>query len=216
MLRIALAFALVTLLVGSRGWGEDAPRAGAAAAARALVKGNTAFALDLYAKLRGSSGNLFLSPFSVSTALAMTYGGARGATAEQMAATLKLPQPGAPAHDAFASLLAESRAAAGLRIANGLFGRKGAGFQADFLDLLRTRYAARLAEVDFAGDTEGARRTINDWVGTETAGKIPELLRSGDLTPATSLVLANAIHFKAAWAGPFDPALTKPAAFTLA
>ncbi len=216
MLRIALAFAIVTLLVGSRGWAEEPQPAGADAAVRGLVKGNASFALDLYARLRGASGNLFVSPFSVSTALTMTYGGARGTTAEQMAATLKLPQPGAPAHDAFAALLAGSRVAAGLRVANGLFGGKGAGFQAEFLDLLRTRYAARLEEVDFSGDSEGARRIINEWVGTETAGRIPELLRQGDLTPATTLVLANAIHFKAAWAGPFDPALTRPAAFTLA
>src|SRR5208282_2452007 len=109
--------------------------------------GNSQFAVDLYGKLRNQPGNLFFSPSSISTALAMTYAGARGETAGQMARVLHFPTP--------QDKLTE---------ANRLWGQQGYHFLPDFLAVTRDSFHAELAEVDFIGHTELARETINEWV----------------------------------------------------
>ena len=60
--------------------------------AEMIVNSNIEFAFDLYRQLKAEEGNLFFSPYSISTALAMTYAGARGQTAEQMGQTLHFPE----------------------------------------------------------------------------------------------------------------------------
>jgi serpin B len=179
-----------------------------------VVEGNTRFALDLYGRLRSQPGNLFFSPASVSTALAMTYAGARGETAEQMARTLHLPSGDARLHDAIAALrqqLAPKGDKPGYRlsIANRLWGQQGYHFLPDFLALTRDYYGAALAEVDFANQPERARTTINRWVEQQTEERIKDLVPDGVLTPLTRLVLTNAVYFKGDWSLPFLKALTK-------
>ncbi len=186
----------------------------------AIVTGNNTFALNLYAQVRGEEGNLFLSPFSISTALAMTYAGARGETATQMREALHLGAEGERLHQAFGHLL-ETLNAQGekggyqLSVANALWGQKGAGFLREFLDLTQEHYGAGLREVDFARATEAARRTINTWVEKETKDKIKDLIQPGVLSALTELVLINAIYFKGTWADPFDEKSTRDASFTL-
>jgi serpin B len=179
-----------------------------------VVRGNNAFALDLYARLDQSAGNLFFSPYSISTALAMTYAGARGPTADEMARTLHFPMDQRRLHPAFAQLLREmdgtgKKRPFQLQVANALWGQENYGFLKPFLDLTRTHYGAGLREVDFAGATEKARQTINGWVEEQTKDKIKELLKPGILHSLTRLVLTNAIYFKAAWASPFSKGGTK-------
>jgi serpin B len=187
---------------------DDKPAEARPADVAALVKGDTAFALDLYRQLLkekdADKGNLFLSPYSISSALAMTSAGARGDTLTEMEATLHLPAQDR-LHPAFAAL---NRQANGdgqkrgyqLRTANALWGHKDLGFLPAFLKLTKDHYGAGLNEVNFAADAEGARKAINAWVERETQDKIKELLKPGVITGATQLVLTNAIYFKGDWA----------------
>jgi serpin B len=201
------------------------PAVGAAPESRnqgmaAVVKGNNGFAFDLYAQLRSQAGNLFLSPYSVSTALAMTYAGARGQTAEQMAKVLRFPLDQARLHPAFAAVIREVNGAGKprayeLHVANALWGQQGFGFLPGFLKLTRDNYAAGLHQVDFAGHTEAARRTINAWVEKQTKDKIKELFKPGLLNGLTRLVLTNAIYFKGLWQAAFPKKNTAPGDFLL-
>ena len=183
----------------------------------ALVQAGNAFALDLYGRLRGREGNLFLSPFSISTALAMTWAGARGGTAEEMARVLHLGPGREGVHEAYRTLLEEVRAdgdeGCRLHVANALWGDKGFQFRREFLELVETSYGAGLRQVDFRTAVEAARRTINAWVEKETRHKIRDLLKPGVLKPTTRLVLTNAVYFKGDWARRFDEKLTRPAPF---
>ncbi len=187
----------------------------------ALVRGNNTFALDLYGELRAQEGNLFFSPFSISTALAMTYGGARGSTAAQMEQVLHFEVTTERLHQAFSQLVEtlNAQGAKGdyqLSVANVLWGQQGVGFLKKFLDLTEKHYGAGLRQVDFAAATEAARRAINAWVEEETQGKIKDLIQPGVLNALTRLVLTNAIYFKGTWAEQFDKKATRDAPFTLA
>jgi serpin B len=184
-----------------------------------IVKGNTVFALDLYAKLREGEGNLFLSPMSISTALGMTYAGARGKTAEEMSAVLHLPADQEKAHEALGSLTGELNTLAeaeGVRvsIANALWGQKGYAFRDEFLATVKKHYGGGLGEVDFARP-EAARATINAWVEKYTQDKIKDLIPEGVLDAMTRLVLTNAIYFKGDWESPFEKHATHDAPFHL-
>ncbi len=189
-----------------------------------LVRGNSAFAFDLYHALRKEeSGNLFYSPFSISIALAMTWAGARGKTEQEMANVLHFTLPQDQLHPAFNALDLElarrGQSAQGkgfrLHIVNAIWGQQGFRFLTEFLDTLARNYGAGLRLLDFKSDPEAARKTINDWVSDQTEGRIRELIPQGLINFLTRLVLTNAIYFKAAWAEPFDKNLTADAPFYL-
>jgi serpin B len=189
-----------------------------------LVSGNSAFALDLYRRIKEREGNLFYSPYSVSLALAMTYAGARGETAHQMAEALHFELPPEELHPAFNALDLElaqrGEGAQGkdgepfrLHIVNAIWGQRDYGFQEEFLDVLAENYGAGLRTLDFAGDPEEARATINDWVAEQTEERIEDLLPPGSIGALTRLVLTNAIYFNAAWKHPFEPERTADGPF---
>jgi serpin B len=144
--------------------------------AKTAAQDANAFALDLYVELgRGGSANQFFSPSSLATALAMAHAGARGATAEEMAAVLHLSFEGERLHravGALAELLERDRAGLETTIANALWGQQGYPFRDEYLDLGAEHYGAALRTVDFRGSVDEARAAINDWVKGETAGKI--------------------------------------------
>ncbi len=198
-----------------------------AADRRALAEGNTAFALDLYKEVGGEPGNLFYSPYSISTALAMTYAGARGETEQQMAAALRFTLPQERLHPAFndldLALASRGKGAAGqdgegfrLNVANALWGQVGTSFEAPFLDVLAESYGAGMRVVDFVKEPGESREIINGWVAERTEDKIKDILPEGAITPDTRLVLTNAIYFNAAWELPFEEEQTAPSDFTLA
>ncbi|NQT51969.1 serpin family protein [bacterium] len=191
-----------------------------AADVKGVVAGNNAFALDLYAKLSQEKGNLFFSPYSISTALAMTYAGARGNTETQMATALHFGLGQEPLHAAFHNLLEATRGGDKrgyqLSVANALWGQQGYGFLDQFLKVTQAHYGAGLRQVDFRGATEAARQRINLWVEKQTNGKIKDLIQPGILDELTRLVLTNAIYFKGDWASQFKKAATRDAPFTLA
>jgi serpin B len=185
-----------------------------------VARGNNQFAFELYAKLREKDGNLFFSPYSLETALAMTSAGARGETLEQMNKTLHFTLNQERLHPAFAALIKringdDKKRGYQLSTANALWGQKDYGFLPEFLKLTKEHYGAGLNEVDFAGATEKARKTINTWVEKETKDKIKDLIKEGVLDSDTRLVLTNAIYFKGDWASQFKKNLTKDAPFNL-
>jgi len=184
---------------------------------RAVVGGNNQFALDLYKQLAARGGNLFLSPFSISTALAMTYGGAEGKTAEEMGSVLRFPFGRERLHPAFAALMKEVRTDEWqdyqLDVANGLWAQRGYAFKEEFKTVVKTNYGAELRELDFAAAAEEARQLINAWVEKQTQGKIVDVIGPGGITALTRLVLANAIYFRGRWADPFREQATEDAPF---
>lgn len=190
----------------------------------AFASGNTAFAFDLYRILAAGEDNLFFSPYSISVALAMTYAGAAGDTASQMASTLHFTLPPDRLHPAFNAYSLDLQARAEqasegtpfeLNIGNSLWGQRTFPFRPEFLDLLGENYGAGMRLVDFATDPEAARLAINQWVSDETREKIQDIVPSGAIDALTRLVLANAIYFKAAWLHAFEGDATTSEPFHL-
>jgi serpin B len=180
------------------------------------------FAFDLYAQLAKQDGNLFFSPASIATALAMTSAGAAGQTEKEMGHVLHLDRnaskhPPEQVHAAYGKLntLLNSGGSRGgyiLRMANRLWAQQSYAFQPAFLKITRDDYAAELAKLDFH-ETEKARQQINQWVEQQTNKKIVNLIQPGVLQTDTRLVLTNAIYFLGGWQDEFAKELTKEQPF---
>jgi serpin B len=182
----------------------------------ALAKSNNALAFDLYAKARAHAGNLALSPISISSALTMTWGGARGDTAAQMKKVLHAEGEAGQAMDVAGKLLASfgnEGSKVTLRVANRLFGEKTYSFEQAYLDRTKAAFGAPLEGLDFKGAVEPSRAHINDWVAKQTQDRIKDLIPSGGLNAQTRLVLTNAIYFLGDWMSPFEKDSTRPAPF---
>ncbi len=179
-----------------------------------VAEGNTKFGLALFHELAKSKGNIFFSPYSVSSALAMTSAGARGATLDEMTKTLNLP---ADAHKQFGQLrndlLAKGKDAPVLEVGNRLWTKQGPAYRKEFLADAKLGYGAEPVALDYAKNPETSRKTINDWVGETTHGKITDLMPSGSITEDTDLVLTNAIYFKGKWKREFEKKDTSKEAF---
>lgn len=186
--------------------------------ADALVSANSTFALDLYQKLRTPEGNTFFSPYSISTALAMTYAGARGNTENEMASTLRFSMKQENLHPAFASMeerlnKLQKAGHVKLSVANSLWPQKDYKFLPGYLALIKENYGASITPVDYKQAAEAAREIINKWVEDKTQAKIKNLIPPGVLDAITRLVLVNAIYFKGNWVSPFKPDATQDAPF---
>jgi serpin B len=200
------------------------PRANVLSAAAAIG----AFGGDLYSVLAkdAAGGNLVVSPSSIVTALAMTYAGAVGPTADEMARVLHFELTGDDLHQAFNALdsLLESRSWQGkdadgreqgvlVKTANSLWAQRDLAFEGAFLDGLAANYGAGVRLVDYKNAAEAARKVINDWVAGQTEEKITDLIPQGVLDALTRLVLVNAVYLDATWALPFDKNLTTDGQF---
>ncbi len=178
-----------------------------------------AFAIDLFHELRLTQGNLFFSPHSVAAALAMTWGGAKGDTAGQLATALHLGPDPTVVHEGFtnwrqALVSIRDQGEVELYLANSLWPDLRYPLVERFLDLARRYYGVLITGVDY-GDEQAARTQINAWVEDNTNHRITDLVAPGDLSDLTQLVLANAIYFKGNWAHQFDIAVTQDEAFHL-
>jgi len=194
--------------------------AGLTPAAEPLYEGNTTFAFDLYSQLKTKEGNLFFSPYSISTCLALTYAGARGETEKQMATVLHFNQKQDQLHSAFGDLQRQLNQLSNgkgveLSIANALWAQKGHPFLPAFLKIGTSQYDAKLNQVDFETQADSAIREINRWVENKTKDKIQNILAPGSLDNATRLALVNAIYFKGEWVKAFDKKATFPQPFYL-
>jgi serpin B len=182
--------------------------------AATVVDGNNLFAFDAYGRLRETKdGNLFFSPFSISTALAMTYAGAAGETAAEMSDALRFDPDQENFHPSYGALVAsldrgEALGGYRLSVANRLWGQTGYSFLDEFLSVCDEHYGAGFEGLDFLADPDGSRETINAWVEDMTEEKIKDLLPPGSVNALTRLILTNAIYFKGDWASRFDDADT--------
>jgi serpin B len=221
-------------------FGSGSAAGNPAARNESVVEGNTAFAFDLYARLKGRPGNLFFSPFSISTCLAAAYAGARGETEKQMGRVLHFSKDQAWLHSSFGELhrqldKMEKPAVVQIRpgqsgprpsvlhvpgiqlnMANALWAQEGHPFRAAFLRIVTKEYLANVNQANFQTGADAATREINRWVAEKTNDKIQNILPPGSVDYLTRLVLANAIYFKGAWAVPFKDHATTTQPFHLA
>ncbi|TNN76862.1 Leukocyte elastase inhibitor [Liparis tanakae] len=182
-----------------------------------ISNSNTTFALELLRTLSQANpaGNIFVSPLSISSALAMVYLGAVGDTAAQMAKALSFSS-GEGVHAEFQTLNAEINSPSAsyiLKLANRLYGENTANFLPQFIEATQKHYQADLKSVDFMGAPEACREEINSWVEQQTENKIKDLLKPGTVSAMTRLALVNAIYFKGNWMNRFDQADTKEMSF---
>ncbi|MGY5852856.1 MAG: serpin family protein, partial [Candidatus Thorarchaeota archaeon] len=183
-----------------------------------LSIGNSSFALNLYSRLCAQNEkNIFFSPYSISTALAMTYAGSTGTTESEMVEVLGFTMNQRRLHRVFHDLCdsIQTRANVGdneLNIANALWIQQGQSLLETFLYTINENYGESAFELDFH-QTEAAREKINSWVEEKTKDKIKELLKPGVLSELTRLVLTNAIYFNGTWLEPFKEEFTKPMSF---
>ncbi len=185
-----------------------------------IARDNTLFTLDLYNQLKMTDGNLFFSPFSIFTALAMTWAGARENTAVQMAETLHFTEKPARFHRVIGDLISQLNAVqketdVELSIANAIWAQKGYQFLDEFFRIVQQSYQADLKQVDFSSAAESARQAINAWVEQQTNEKIKDLLPPKVLNALTRLVLVNAIYFKGFWDNQFKSRDTREMEFWL-
>lgn len=192
--------------------------------------------VDLLAKTTKPDENALLSPYSIQSALAMTYAGADGVTRDEMARVLHFPKDDAKMHSSFSALSetlkdmvtrstkyternkeqGDDRVRTTLEVANCLYGQSGYEFRPAFLDIARTNYSAPLEMMDFEKNSAAELKRINEWVETQTHQRIRNLIPDGGINGQTCLVLVNAIYFKASWADEFLERKTKPLPFSLA
>jgi len=174
------------------------------------AKGNNTFAIDLYKKIFSEDQNVFFSPYSISSALAMTYAGARGETEKQMIKVLHYDIKQENTHQGFFEINSslnkyQKEQLIKLSIANALW--EGLPLKQDYLDLTKKYYNASIFPLNGA-------KSINDWADLNTNGKIKEIVKASDLANAV-LVLTNAIYFKGDWLTKFDEKITRKSIFKL-
>lgn len=182
----------------------------------AFVNSNNQFAFDIYSQLSKDDKNVFVSPWSIVAALGMTYEGARGDTAKEIANVFHFTQPDAERRASFAklhNLLNEKNDDYKLYTANALWAQEDYKFLDEYLNTASKYYAGKTTNLDFRTKTEESRKTINSWVEDQTNDKIKDLFPQGTLDPMTRLVLTNAIYFKGTWVKEFDKGNTMDSQF---
>lgn len=173
-----------------------------------IVDANNLFGIDILQKIsEEEEGNIFISPYSIFTALSMTYEGAEGNTETEMAEVMHLPQNDKERLGSFASIQNDINTGSSdyeLATANAIWPQEGGNFKELFLDAIKQYYYGKVQELDYAGNAEAARITINDWVENQTNDRIKDLIPPGMIGAMTYMVLTNAIYFKGEWVYEFD------------
>jgi len=176
-----------------------------------VVDANNQFAFDLYTRLAADPANngenIFFSPFSISSALAITYEGARGDTAREIREVFSFPDDSATMRGGYEAVIAginNGSSAYQLRTANALWAEQTYPFLPAYIAIADRTYGAKATNLDFIAKPEESRLTINRWVEDQTNDKIKDLLPGGSITPLTRLVITNAVYFKGTWVKQFD------------
>ena len=190
---------------------------------RATAQGNNRFAFAMYTRLVKEDGNdgsnLFFSPYSLSSALAITSEGAKGKTAEEIRSVFYFPDNATAMRSGFSAMNAGINTGDprySLRTANALWAEKTFPFLAEYTDTAGNSYGAKITNLDFIGSPEDSRKTINTWVEDKTGNRIKDLLPAGVIDSMTRLVITNAIYFKGTWVKQFDRNKTADAEFRAA
>lgn len=177
---------------------------------KTVVSANNRFAFDLYARLSKSGGNIFYSPYSISSALAMVYEGANGKTANQIGSVFYFPKKSILGPN-FASVyngLNRHTANQSLKTGNALWVQKNFPLLKNYTKRIKSYYGGRATNLDFVAKPDESRQTINTFIANQTNNKIKDLLPPGALDAATRLVITNAIYFKGDWKWQFDASET--------
>jgi len=187
--------------------------------ATSVPDANNLFSASLYRQLAAedATGNIFFSPFSISSALAITYEGANGTTADEIRSVFFFPANQTMMRDGYAAenaAINEGDTGYSLSTANALWAGKNYTFLPSYSAIANTSYGANTRNLDFAGQSEASRQVINTWVADKTNNKILNLLPPGSITPFTRLVITNAVYFKGTWLMQFDANQTTDAPFT--
>lgn len=182
-----------------------------------LTAANGNFAIDIFKKINSeepSDKNIFISPFSISTALTMTANGAADQTLEKMRNTLKINDLELASVNASYKTLLETLpnldANTKLKIANSIWPQVDFPVLPGFLQTNSTNFDSEVIPVDFKNATPVIAQ-VNGWVKDKTEGLIPETLTS--LPDNLVMLLINAIYFKGTWRTEFDPEDTHQADF---
>ncbi len=187
-----------------------------------VVEANNRFAFDLYSQLakdpKYAGSNLFFSPFSISSALAVTYEGARGSTADEIRSVLHYPENTSLLRQGYSNIISginRQNASYTLFTANALWAEKTHPFLPGYINTARTYYSANTTNLDFINDPDTSQTTINRWVEEKTRDTIKDLVPTGSITPMTRLVITDAVYFKGTWVRQFDKNKTRDADFRI-
>jgi len=182
-----------------------------------LVDGNTEFSFKIFKKLvlEDKDKNVFISPLSISTALAMAYNGAEGETKKAMAEAVGIDGISLEElNQGFKDLMTGIQNADSeieLSVANSIWLREGFDCREDFIDRNREYFAAEVEEIDFS--SPDAPDIINSWIKEATRGKIEEMIT--EIPIDVAMYLINAIYFKGNWTYEFDEDATREEDFYL-
>ncbi len=210
MRKIAI-IVLVLMLAGCAVQNQPYDSGAAPQDINSVTSAGSKFAFDLYSNYSANEGNIFFSPFSISSAMAMAYEGAQGQTKKEIQSLFYFPQD-QELRSAYAQLFNEINRKDKnymLAAANALWAQQDFQFSRNYVDTIDRYYDGKITNLDFKGNPEGSRTAINNWVEEKTNEKIKDLIPLGFIKPATRLVLTNAIYFKAEWATQFDNAKTQ-------
>jgi serpin B len=183
-----------------------------------VVNANNQFAFDLYSELdKSEQGNIFYSPYSISAALAMTYEGAKGTTADEMKSVFHFPESNIlrPNFAGIYNDINQGNKAYELRTGNALWVQNDFPFLEDYTSRVEKYYGGKAANLDFVSETEQSRQTINSFIEQQTNNKIKDLIPAGFINSMTRLVLTNAIYFKGTWEWEFDKSDTRDQDFKI-
>ena len=161
-----------------------------------------------------STGNTVFSPHSVRSAFAVLYAGSAGETSAEIAEVFRFTSEPVQKYLAWSDSIMRTESPGGVNTANAIWPSRAVGVQAGFLDLVSRNYWASVHAIDFMEQPEGARKVVNEWVSSNTEGRIRDLMPPGSIERSTRMVLTNAAHFKGQWRTPFDKALTRDGTFT--
>jgi serpin B len=203
MMSIFLLFAMGAVSEGAQAAGE-----------RLAADAVNELAVKLYGRIASPGENLCFSPYSVSSAFAMTYAGAAGETAAELSGVFGF---GKDIHRSnkllMNNILGAPEDAGEIIVANSIWPRKDYKVLASFLETVKENYEAEIRPLDFKNNAEAARKEINGWIEEKTGGKIQDLIANGVLGPSTAMVLTNAVYFKARWMSQFSKDATETAEF---
>mgnify|MGYP001604619083 CR=1 FL=1 len=183
-----------------------------------VVNANNQFAFELYSELnKNEDGNVFYSPYSISSALVMTYEGAKGQTADEMKSVFYFPENNIlrPNFAAIYTDINKKDKDYELKTGNALWVQQDYPFLEEYTNSVEKYYGGKAANLDFVTETEKSRQTINAFIEEQTNDKIKDLIPQRVLDEMTRLVLTNAIYFKGTWEWEFDKSDTQEQDFKI-
>lgn len=184
---------------------------------RDVINANNEFAFELYSKVNSPENNIFFSPYSISSAMAIAYEGSKGKTSEEISSVFHYPSPKilAPNFASIYNRLNNNSEKYELRTGNALWAQKDYKFLDDYMSKVESRYEGRATNLDFANEPEKSAKTINSFIEEQTNDKIKNLIDSNSITPLTKLIITNAVYFKGRWVWEFDKSETKDKDFKI-